>query len=189
MKPEKNPTKGYWGATWGIWQAANKAQSTACGGFNTQIPQAAIISAGGTKRYGVDDSAVTPLSTTSLKMNGGLACSKMASGEGSAVSNTATFRQLQPMVKQNGSGGTGADAANGERAAANAGNYAPAQLALGVAVATPTAAGTKAQQACPTVTGVQQAMNCKVGDGTAASPAPVQPYEVAMTESYQNDDK
>merc|ERR1739848_957772 len=40
----------------------------------------------------------------SLQMNGGLACSKMTSGAGSAVSNTATFGTVQPVVSQIGSG-------------------------------------------------------------------------------------
>merc|ERR1739848_841901 len=42
--------------------------------------------------------------TPSLLMNGGLACSKMTSAAGSAVSNTATFSTVQPVVSQIGSG-------------------------------------------------------------------------------------
>merc|ERR1711959_471522 len=56
-----------------------------------------------------------------------------------------------------------------------------ANLALGAAVATPTPAGTKAQTACPTVSGVQQVMNCIPGAGKL-------PYEVPMTELYVNND-
>merc|ERR1712057_87634 len=126
--PAANPTKGYWTGTanWGIWKAADKAQATACGGGATQIPQTAAKT--GTL-FGIANTVDTPVtSTVSLKMNGGLACSKMASGAGTAASNTATFRTLQPVVSQIGSMGTGANADNGALGAA------------GAAVATPTPA-------------------------------------------------
>merc|ERR1711959_76363 len=151
--PAKNPSKGYWQpGNWGIWKAADKAQATACGGDATQMPQAqeAPVGVGGA-------AAVTPAKYTkySLQMNGGLACSKMTSGDGTAVSNTATFKTVQPMVTQNGSGD-------------------------GTTTATPTAAGTAVGNACPTVSGVQVVKDCIVGSGAAGSPAPVAPYEVAL---------
>merc|ERR1711924_358424 len=138
--------------------AADKKQATACGGISTQIPQAATVPTGNTGQA----TATTPI----LKMNGGLACSKMASGAGTATSNTATFRTLQPVVSQIGSMGTGANADNGALGAA------------GAAVATPTAAGTAVATACPSVSGIQTAMNC---EATAA--AVKQPYAVAMTDA------
>merc|ERR1712025_1403550 len=92
--------------------------------------------------------------TPSLQMNGGLACSKMTSGAGSAVSNTATFRTVQPVVSQIGSG-----------AAANA-------------KATPTPAAEALATACPTVSGQQQVAPCVA---TAASIK--LPYAVGMTET------
>merc|ERR1712072_1028733 len=148
--PAKNPTKGYWTGTgnWGIWKAADLAQATACGGSATQMPQAQEAPGGST-------GALTGITKYSLKMNGGLACSKMTSSVASAGSNTATFGTVQPRVSQNGSG-------------------------AGTTTATPSTIGTAVATACPTVSGVQIAANCIVGAGTTASPAPVAPYEVPL---------
>merc|ERR1719482_1706712 len=148
--PAKNPTKGYWTGTgnWGIWKAADLAQATACGGSATQMPQAQEAPTGVT-------GAITGITKYSLKMNGGLACSKMTSSVASAGSNTATFGTVQPRVSQNGSG-------------------------AGTTTATPSAAGTAVADACPTVSGIQVVAPCIVGAGTTASPAPVAPYEVAL---------
>merc|ERR1719321_1183409 len=88
-------------------------------------------------------------------MNGGLACSKMTSGEGTVTSNTATFKTVQPKVSQNGSGD-------------------------GTTTATPTAVGTAVANACPTVSGIQAVKDCIVGSGAAGSPAPKAPYEVPL---------
>merc|ERR1711959_878790 len=137
--PAKNPSKGYWQpGNWGIWKAADKAQATACGGDATQMPQAQEAPTGN-----------TPGTYTkfSLQMNGGLACSKMTSGEGTVASNTATFKTVQPKVSQNGSG-------------------------AGTTTATPTAVGTAVADACPTVSGIQAVKDCIVGSGAAGSPAP-----------------
>merc|ERR1711959_107492 len=101
--PATNPTTGYWGGNWGIWNAANLKQATACGGVSSQMPQAP----GGACANGA-------LNTdTSLKMNGGLACSKLTTAAqaiaGTAASNTATFGTVMPEVKMSGSGsGAGA---------------------------------------------------------------------------------
>merc|ERR1711977_511454 len=96
--PAKNPTTGYWGSSWGIWAQTetSKKQATACGGLSSQTPQVAVTpgGTGGAPTY----------ATPSLLMNGGLACSKMTSAAGSAVSNTATFSTVQPVVSQIGSG-------------------------------------------------------------------------------------
>merc|ERR1711981_512172 len=62
--PATNPTTGYWGGAWGIWAAANLKQATACGGISTQMPQKPAAAVTG---------AVA--ADTSMKMNGGLACS------------------------------------------------------------------------------------------------------------------
>merc|ERR1711977_391939 len=95
--PATNPTTGYWGGNWGIWNAANLKQSTACGGVSSQMPQAPC--AAGTA------CANGALNTdTSLKMNGGLACSKLTTPAGTAASNTATFGTVMPEVKMSGSG-------------------------------------------------------------------------------------
>merc|ERR1711959_735045 len=97
--PAKNPTKGYWkSGSWGIWAAVDETQATACGGFSTQMPQAqqAPTANSPDPNAGIDK--------FSLEMNGGLACSKMTSGAATAVSNTATFRTVQPVVSQTGSG-------------------------------------------------------------------------------------
>merc|ERR1711904_353903 len=145
--PAKNPSKGYWQpGNWGIWKAADKAQATACGGDATQMPQAQEAPTGN-----------TPGTYTkfSLQMNGGLACSKMTSGEGTVTSNTATFKTVQPKVSQNGSGD-------------------------GTTTATPTAVGTAVANACPTVSGIQAVKDCIVGSGAAGSPAPKAPYEVPL---------
>merc|ERR1739848_519574 len=145
--PAKNPSNGYWQpGNWGIWKAADKAQATACGGDATQMPQAQEAPTGN-----------TPGTYTkfSLQMNGGLACSKMTSGEGTVTSNTATFKTVQPKVSQNGSGD-------------------------GTTTATPTAVGTAVANACPTVSGIQAVKDCIVGSGAAGSPAPKAPYEVPL---------
>merc|ERR1712057_61971 len=138
--PDKNPTKGYWkSATWGIWAAVDETQATACGGSNAQMPQAQETTGGNT-------GAETGITKYSLQMNGGLACSKMTSGAGTAASNTATFRTVQPVVSQTGSGAGQGDGTN------NGGGA--------TAVQSPTAAGTAVASACPTVSGVQKSMNC-----------------------------
>merc|ERR1739847_19399 len=133
-------TKSYWkSATWGIWAAVDETQATACGGSNAQMPQAQEATTGVT-------GAETGITKYSLQMNGGLACSKMESGAGTAASNTATFRTVQPVVSQTGSGagqGNGANGGGGE-----------------TAVQSPTAAATAVGTACPTVSGVQKSMNC-----------------------------
>merc|ERR1719377_123736 len=95
-KPTSNPTTGYWNAAWGIWAAVNGKQATACGGQASQMPQAPC--AAGTQ------CANGALNTdTSLKMNGGLACSKLTTAAqaiaGTAASNTATFGTVMPEVK------------------------------------------------------------------------------------------
>merc|ERR1739848_109241 len=100
--PATNPQTGYWtSGAWGIWakKSTPLQQATACGGISTQMPQ---------KESAADTGAVA--SDTSLKMNGGLACSKLTTGAGSAVSNTALVRTVQPEVRQSGSG-TGLGAA------------------------------------------------------------------------------
>merc|ERR1739848_657710 len=74
--------------------------------------------------------------TPSLLMNGGLACSKMTSAAGSAVSNTATFSTVQPVVSQIGSGLAAA------------------------AKATPTPSGEALATACPTVSGQRAVAPC-----------------------------
>merc|ERR1712057_71746 len=152
--PAKNPSKGYWQpGNWGIWKAADKAQATACGGDATQMPQAQEAPTGN-----------TPGTYTkfSLQMNGGLACSKMTSGEGTVASNTATFKTVQPKVSQNGSG-------------------------AGTTTATPTAVGTAVADACPTVSGIQAVKDCIVGSGAAGSPAPKAPYEVPLAVARRYD--
>merc|ERR1712072_135920 len=124
--PATNPTKGYWGAGWGIWTAADKQQAAACGGSTTQVPPAPTAPTGTTPNVVVGPGG---------QMNGGLACSKMTSGAGSTVSNTATFETVQPAVSQTGSGD-------------------------GTTGANPSAAGTAAATACPTVSGALAAPNC-----------------------------
>merc|ERR1712224_1159241 len=131
--PTANPTKGYWASgAWGIWNAADKTQSTACGGSNSQVPAAPTVPTGNTPDQVIGPGGV---------MNGDLACSKMTSGAGTTVSNTATFGTVQPTVSQSGSG-------------TNAG-------------ANPSAAGTAAASACPTQSGALQVANCL---GTAKEP-------------------
>merc|ERR1739847_10391 len=39
-----NPTKGYWGAGWGIWSAADKSQATACVGPPRRFLPPALLS-------------------------------------------------------------------------------------------------------------------------------------------------
>merc|ERR1711977_248935 len=99
--PATNPTTGYWGGNWGIWNAASLKQATACGGVSSQMPQAPC--AAGTQ---CANGALT--TDTSLKMNGGLACSKLTTAAraiaGTAASNTATFGTVMPEVKMSGSG-------------------------------------------------------------------------------------
>jgi len=141
--PAKNPTKGYWaiantaGSSWGIWASPDETQATACGGSNAQMPQAQEAPTGVT--------GALVKTKYSLEMNGGLACSKMTSGDGTATSNTATFRTVQPVVSQTGS-------AAGQGNGANNGGGANAQ--------SPTAAGTAVATACPTVSGIQLVKNC-----------------------------
>merc|ERR1711977_75121 len=163
--PAKNPTKGYWkSATWGIWAAVDETQTTACGGSNAQMPQAQEATTGVT-------GAETGITKYSLQMNGGLACSKMESGAGTAASNTATFRTVQPVVSQTGSGagqGNGANGGGGE-----------------TAVQSPTAAATAVGTACPTVSGVQKSMNCLPAT-TSDLPYTV-PMVVATTGFVNND--
>jgi len=84
--PTSNPTTGYWGAAWGIWAATNGKQATACGGQASQIQHLAVA-------------LETTQDALSLKMNGGLACSKLTSGAGTTASNTAVFSTVQPEVK------------------------------------------------------------------------------------------
>merc|ERR1739847_12828 len=163
--PAKNPTKGYWkSATWGIWAAVDETQATACGGPNAQMPQAQEATTGVT-------GAETGITKYSLQMNGGLACSKVESGAGTAASNTATFRTVQPVVSQTGSGagqGNGANGGGGE-----------------TAVQSPTAAATAVGTACPTVSGVQKSMNCLPAT-TSDLPYTV-PMVVATTGFVNND--
>merc|ERR1711959_346497 len=85
-KPTSNPTTGYWNAAWGIWAATNGKQATACGGQASQIQHLAVAL----------EQTQDPLS---LKMNGGLACSKLSFGAGTTASNTAVFSTVQPEVK------------------------------------------------------------------------------------------
>merc|ERR1739847_130902 len=151
--PAKNPTTGYWGSSWGIWAQGetSKKQATACGGFSSQTPQSQntpSCSGGGNACGG------SPVLGVSLQMNGGLACSKMTSGAGSAVSNTATFGTVQPVVSQIGSG-----------VAANA-------------KATPTASTENLATACPTVSGQQAVAPCLATAGSIKLP-----YAVGMTET------
>merc|ERR1739847_7543 len=96
--PATNPDTGYWKGTagWGIWDAPDKEQATACGGVSVQMPKKP---AAGAKGPTTNDAA-----STSLKMNGGLACNKMTSGDGTVVSNTAQFRTVNPEVFMSGSG-------------------------------------------------------------------------------------
>merc|ERR1712057_138546 len=112
--PATNPTKGYWGAGWGIWSSADKSQATACGGTTTQVPTtSATVNADPTGV--VPDVKISPGGS----MNGGLACSKMTSGTGTTASNTATFETEQPSVSQSGSGtGVGANPSPAATAAA-----------------------------------------------------------------------
>jgi len=94
--PATNPQTGYWtSGAWGIWakKSTPLQQATACGGISTQMPQAPSAATTG---------AVA--GDTSLKMNGGLACSKLTTGAGSAASNTAQVRTVQPEIRQSGSG-------------------------------------------------------------------------------------
>jgi len=113
--PADNPDTGYWASgAWGIWNQGKDSgkQSTACGGLSTQMPQ--LVNTDPTK-----EAAATE---TSLKMNGGLACSKLTSGAGTTASNTAQFRTVQPEVTQSGSGdGTGTTVGNlpGKQAVGN----------------------------------------------------------------------
>merc|ERR1711959_785912 len=116
----------------GIWNAADKTQSTACGGSNSQVPAAPTAPTGVTPDQVIGPGGV---------MNGGLACSKMVSGTGTTVSNTATFGTVQPTVSQSGSG-------------TNVG-------------LNPSAAGTAAATACPTQSGALAVPNCV---GTASAP-------------------
>merc|ERR1739848_116765 len=151
--PAKNPTTGYWGSSWGIWAQGetSKKHATACGGFSSQTPQSQntpSCSGGGNACGG------SPVLGVSLQMNGGLACSKMTSGAGSAVSNTATFGTVQPVVSQIGSG-----------VAANA-------------KATPTASTENLATACPTVSGQQAVAPCLATAGSIKLP-----YAVGMTET------
>merc|ERR1739848_208623 len=151
--PAKNPTTGYWGSSWGIWAQGetSKKQATACGGFSSQTPQSQntpSCSGGGNACGG------SPVLGVSLQMNGGLACSKMTSGAGSAVSNTATLGTVQPVVSQIGSG-----------VAANA-------------KATPTASTENLATACPTVSGQQAVAPCLATAGSIKLP-----YAVGMTET------
>merc|ERR1712057_86795 len=104
--PATNPTTGYWGGNWGIWNAANLKQATACGGVSSQMPQAPCAAGGACANGALN-------TDTSLKMNGGLACSKLTTAAqaiaGTAASNTATFGTVMPEVKMSGSGsGAGA---------------------------------------------------------------------------------
>merc|ERR1711959_195412 len=115
--------------------------ATACGGSTTQVPPAFTAPTGNTPNVVVGPGG---------KMNGGLACSKMTSGAGSTVSNTATFETVQPVVSQTGSGD-------------------------GTTGANPSAAGTAAATACPTVSGALDAPNCL--PNTAAK----EPYSVSLT--------
>merc|ERR1711904_120378 len=146
--PAKNPTTGYWGSSWGIWAQTetSKKQATACGGLSSQTPQVAVTpgGTGGAPTY----------ATPSLLMNGGLACSKMTSAAGSAVSNTATFSTVQPVVSQIGSGLAAA------------------------AKATPTPSGEALATACPTVSGQQAVAPCLATAATIKLP-----YAVGMTET------
>merc|ERR1711985_121915 len=146
--PAKNPTTGYWGSSWGIWAQTetSKKQATACGGLSSQTPQVAVTpgGTGGAPTY----------ATPSLLMNGGLAYSKMTSAAGSAVSNTATFSTVQPVVSQIGSGLAAA------------------------AKATPTPSGEALATACPTVSGQQAVAPCLATAATIKLP-----YAVGMTET------
>merc|ERR1712072_1390321 len=115
--------------------------ATACGGSTTQVPPAPTAPTGTTPNVVVGPGG---------QMNGGLACSKMTSGAGSTVSNTATFETVQPAVSQTGSGD-------------------------GTTGANPSAAGTAAATACPTVSGALAAPNC------LPNAAAKEPYTVSLT--------
>merc|ERR1712072_1236467 len=136
--PADNPDTGYWASgAWGIWNQGKDSgkQSTACGGLSTQMPQ--LVNTDPTKAASPDQ--------TSLKMNGGLACSKLTSGAGTTASNTAQFRTVQPEVTQSGSGdGTGTTVGNlpGLQAVGNFAGTADLPYQVKMLDATKYAAGT-----------------------------------------------